>query len=139
MAKQDDWSRITLRLPSEIHTKLADSAGAKSLNAEIVDRLERSLSPNLFAEMMEFQLNTLKAELEDAQRQLRNRSMDDLVRNLQLGLPPALFERLEQSAATNGRTLEHELIAALEEVYPPPKPFSLDWFRSEWLTKSGGC
>lgn len=47
MAKQDDWSRITLRLPRDLHEVLVDRAGVKSLNAEIVERLERSLSqPN---------------------------------------------------------------------------------------------
>lgn len=44
MAKQDDWIRITLRLPPELHQRLSDEAGAKSLNAEIVARLEDSFA-----------------------------------------------------------------------------------------------
>lgn len=42
MAKQDDWVRITLRLPPELHAYLSEQAGAGSLNAEIVDRLHVS-------------------------------------------------------------------------------------------------
>lgn len=40
MAKQDDWVRITLRLPPELHEQLKERAGAGSLNAEIVEALE---------------------------------------------------------------------------------------------------
>ncbi len=43
MAKQDDWARITLRIPTELHQRLTSAAGVKSLNAEIVSRLEESL------------------------------------------------------------------------------------------------
>lgn len=44
MAKQDDYIRITLRLPQDLHARLSELAGAKSLNAEIVDRLTDSLT-----------------------------------------------------------------------------------------------
>lgn len=40
MAKQDDWVRITLRIPPNLHYDLLQAAGANSLNAEIVTRLE---------------------------------------------------------------------------------------------------
>jgi hypothetical protein len=42
MAKQDDYVRITIRLPPELHAKLVQSAGPHSLNAEIVNRLKES-------------------------------------------------------------------------------------------------
>lgn len=42
MAKQDDFVRITLRLPPDLHEKLRDATGAGSLNATIVDRLDQS-------------------------------------------------------------------------------------------------
>ena len=48
MAKQDEYVRITLRLPPDLHARLLDSAGAKSLNAEIVDRLEGSFEQDSF-------------------------------------------------------------------------------------------
>ncbi len=43
MAKQDDWQKITLRMPSDLHRRLVDATGANSLNAEIVERLRKSL------------------------------------------------------------------------------------------------
>lgn len=63
MAKQDEWSRITLRLPKELHEQLVDSAGAKSLNAEIVERLAASYSRK-WAEYDHETLKTLKNDLD---------------------------------------------------------------------------
>lgn len=44
MAKQDDYVRITLRLPPDLHEALLKHAASKSLNAEIVERLSKSMS-----------------------------------------------------------------------------------------------
>ena len=44
MAKQDTWTRVTLRIPQELHAKLTDAAAEKSLNAEIIARLEDSFT-----------------------------------------------------------------------------------------------
>lgn len=45
MANQDDYARITLRLPRPIHEALASASESafRSMNAEIVARLESSL------------------------------------------------------------------------------------------------
>jgi hypothetical protein len=43
MAKQDDYVRITIRIPAELHADLVKSAGPRSLNAEIVERLSESV------------------------------------------------------------------------------------------------
>ena len=43
VAKQDDWARITLRIPGALHEQLVAAAGPKSLNAEIVERLQDSI------------------------------------------------------------------------------------------------
>lgn len=57
MAKQDDWIRITLRLPSDLHSKLSDAAENSSMNAEIVERLtdsfHRRLSKNSAALLLD--------------------------------------------------------------------------------------
>lgn len=46
MDKDDRYTRITLRLPRTLHSKLAEEAErtSKSLNAEIVGRLEGSFT-----------------------------------------------------------------------------------------------
>lgn len=45
MAKQDDWVRLTVRLPPDVYARLNEivAAGPNSMNAEIVARLEASL------------------------------------------------------------------------------------------------
>ena len=42
MAKQDDFVRYTIRVPAPLYERLKDAAGVKSVNAEIVARLENS-------------------------------------------------------------------------------------------------
>lgn len=46
MDKDDRYTRITLRIPKELHERLADSADktSKSMNAEIIARLSESFS-----------------------------------------------------------------------------------------------
>ncbi|MBD3643537.1 Arc family DNA-binding protein [Alcanivorax sp.] len=46
MDKDDRYTRITLRIPRELHSKLTDEAErtSKSLNAEIIGRLEDSFA-----------------------------------------------------------------------------------------------
>lgn len=43
MAKQDEYIRLTIRIPKEIHAELEKLAGPRSLNAEIVERLSDSV------------------------------------------------------------------------------------------------
>ncbi|WP_271896290.1 Arc family DNA-binding protein [Candidatus Phyllobacterium onerii] len=43
MAKQDEWTRITLRIPPELHEKLTEAARTSSMNAEIIRRLEYTI------------------------------------------------------------------------------------------------
>jgi len=42
MAKQDEWIRITLRIPGDLHSKLVSAADEnnRSMNAEIIATLE---------------------------------------------------------------------------------------------------
>lgn len=46
MALQDEYTRITLRIPQDLHARLANAAEntSKSLNAEIIARLQESFS-----------------------------------------------------------------------------------------------
>lgn len=43
MAGHDGYTRYTVRIPDETYKRLKEAAGHKSLNAEILDRLEKSL------------------------------------------------------------------------------------------------
>lgn len=42
MAKQDDYVRYTIRVPAGLYAAVQEAAGEKSVNAEIVDRLQKS-------------------------------------------------------------------------------------------------
>lgn len=44
MAKQDDYVRYTVRLPADLYQRIQNAAGDKSVNAEIIHRLELSLT-----------------------------------------------------------------------------------------------
>lgn len=45
MAKQDDWVRLTVRMPPELYEQLQAivASGPRSMNAEIVSRLQQTL------------------------------------------------------------------------------------------------
>lgn len=47
MDKDDRYTRITLRIPKDLHSRLSDAADetSKSMNAEIIARLEESFLP----------------------------------------------------------------------------------------------
>lgn len=53
MAKQDDWLRITLRIPPDLHENLVGNLRGQSLNADIVARLWQSLEFNFFGEVLQ--------------------------------------------------------------------------------------
>jgi hypothetical protein len=40
MAKQDDYVRYTIRVPATLYARVQEAAGEKSVNAEIIERLE---------------------------------------------------------------------------------------------------
>lgn len=42
MAKQADYARYTIRVPDDLYQRLKQAAGEKSVNAEIISRLEAS-------------------------------------------------------------------------------------------------
>lgn len=46
MTKKDDFVRYTIRVPTELYEKLQKAAGMKSVNAEVVERLEQSFKPH---------------------------------------------------------------------------------------------
>lgn len=59
----DRYTRITLRIPKDLHAKLQESADAtsKSMNAEIIARLERSFRLVAEDEFSHFEQTVLRA------------------------------------------------------------------------------
>lgn len=71
MAKQDDYVRYTIRVPAELYERLQLAAGEKSVNAEIVSRLENSFDEfEGYKEMTELFLATMQDNAANAQREL---------------------------------------------------------------------
>jgi tetrahydromethanopterin S-methyltransferase subunit G len=65
MRRQDDYSRITLRLPPDLHEKVRVAAGDRSLNAEIIARLERSFDEDDTLQGHEDRLQELERQIEE--------------------------------------------------------------------------
>lgn len=74
MAKQDDWVRLTVRLPPEVYARLTETVatGPNSMNAEIVSRLEFSFSAEEAKkrEAVEFEETLLRTNYEIMRRQM---------------------------------------------------------------------
>lgn len=60
--EDDDYARITLRIPKDLHKNLADSAKqtSKSMNAEIIARLEKSFSKDGLGEGLDVKVLSLQ-------------------------------------------------------------------------------
>lgn len=94
MAKQDAWTRITLRLPPELHEKLVAAAEANSLNAEIVARLERTFTHEMIgpANMTSLGEADVRQLVSDILREVATQlPPDTTVRDLAATVPPADF------------------------------------------------
>lgn len=63
---RENWVRITLRLPPDLHASLVESARLTSLNAEIIVRLEESFRARFF------EANERLARLEESVRARSN-------------------------------------------------------------------
>lgn len=68
MAKQDDWIRITLRLPGDLHLKLVEAAANSSMNAEIVSRLEATFETAKGPDELWKALFELRAEIQELRK-----------------------------------------------------------------------
>lgn len=75
---EDRYTRITLRIPKELHARLEDEARktSKSLNAEIVARLEETFSPTASASS----INALALRLAETDLELRTNALESKVR-----------------------------------------------------------
>ncbi|RDU99194.1 Arc family DNA-binding protein [Trinickia dinghuensis] len=121
MANQDDFIKTALRLPRGLHGAIRDAAhgGGKSMNAEIIGRLQDSLRTEEVGSVLE-QLKSREAELLDANR-LQLEVMRGLVARADATLRAA-GEALSKGAhdEANSRLL-HE-IAVLRDMVKATSP-----------------
>lgn len=110
MSREDP--QLKVRVSPELKERLVEAAesGKRSVNAEIVARLEAT-----FEEGAEHGPVSTHAPL-----------LTDL-------LPSGLAARVRSAAEARGQSAEEEIVQALEAAFPPPPPFSLDWFNEEWI------
>ena len=107
MEEEDRYTRITLRIPKDLHARLEAAAGdtSKSLNAEIVSRLTAAMDlPDIAAfqlrkGLMEFDLAAQRSETLTASLHLFETALAlkmAVARNLHPHLPPLLPGEAEQ-------------------------------------------
>lgn len=63
MAKQDDYVRYTIRIPADLYERVKIAAGEKSVNAEIIDRLDSYDRLRESAKALEQECHRLNTEL----------------------------------------------------------------------------
>lgn len=80
MAKQDDYVRYTIRIPAELYGRLKSHAGDKSVNAEIIERLEDTFAWETQKEIGEGIDRELKASIDRL-----NERLDRLEKNSRNG------------------------------------------------------
>ena len=94
MDDEDRYTRITLRIPKELHAKLSEQAArtSKSLNAQIVENLQS-------AEALRASLESTRGQLQATQSQLATAQEVELVRTRLAEILTGGFRRLVKAAA----------------------------------------
>jgi len=124
VAKQDDWTRITLRLPPDLHANLVAAAGGLSLNTEIVRRLYVSFSETAVS------VAEAKAEFGDerrwmwgiVERAVSGRISPEQIELLQPLFPDRRAQRQgKQSSVSLEQLIEHGRVL-LEQGETSPDP-----------------
>lgn len=80
MAKQDDYTRYTVRIPTPLYNRLKEAAGEASVNAEIVHRLQTTfdMSPSGVVEAVGVAKGSSSAKAEGAASRLTEEEKEDL-------------------------------------------------------------
>lgn len=70
-----DYQRITLRIPTELHKALSELAkeNSKSMNAEIINRLQGSLKPHSHDDSQDFLLEKVYCNVRSIIREELNK------------------------------------------------------------------
>jgi len=103
MAKQDDYVRYTIRVPADLYEQIREAAGDKSVNAEIIDRLQRSFLDHWrFLDLSEAGLAALLKRLEATVSALESMTM--------LEARQAVDEYLREQIAKGKRASPSEVV-----------------------------
>ncbi|MGX5708273.1 Arc family DNA-binding protein [Brucella lupini] len=109
MAKQDDYMRYTIRVPSGVYQHIQDAAesAGRSVNAEIIERLENSIQKDeSLVEVTEKAVETLERMNEEARL--------DLAQLKAMASQIKMMRYLLDQVAINKNNLPKELIAIIE-------------------------
>lgn len=101
MAKQDDYVRYTIRVPSTVYDAVKEAAGDKSVNAEIIERLKLSQVP------ME---THVPAKVGRGAEQFM------------LRLPDGMRDQLKELAERSGRSMNAEIVTRLQSTFTHSLP-----------------
>jgi hypothetical protein len=106
MEDDDKYTRITLRIPKDVHKRLAEAADqtSKSLNAEIVARLQQS-----------FDLGPLKEAKRDELLRLVNEAIDARLEFEQQRAAAAPAKSSSKPGATKKRKVQEDLAKKLSQ------------------------
>lgn len=123
MARDDLHFR--LRIPDDLKTRIEEAAAAKrrSMTAEIVARLEEYEALNLRGETL-----TSFAERKESQ-------IEELQKSRVPQLPRGLFYRVDAAATQRKRSVQEEVIQALEAAFPAPVINEMDEVGYEWWNR----
>lgn len=79
MAKQDDFARYTIRIPASLYAKIeaAAEAAERSINAEIMQRLELAMSENIWERQKFIDTLNFKQHIIDKQIHILNEALSE--------------------------------------------------------------
>lgn len=136
MAKQDEYVRYTIRVPTSLYDLLKDAAGEKSVNAEIVDRLEGTFGSDdkvalqaenealkVTLDMLEHERRKLAGDLRELRKLREEMDMSEgAARDYFLQKYEGAFRMISKlyAASTYDRNHKAQLHDLLEEAGVPP-------------------
>jgi len=119
--------QFMIRLPEGMRDSIKEAAGrnGRSMNAEIISRLEGSSEMQFIIDHLHSELAIARAEL-DAARVSAVAAWTKVDEELtkiqslsQRRIPEGLFARIKRQSEIKGRSIEEEIVQALESVFPP--------------------
>lgn len=116
--------QFVLRFPEGMRERLREAAErtGRSMNAEILTRLEEYEALDLGTESLSAYVDRL---LQDNER----------LRSTGIRLPNGLFYRVDEAASQRRRSLQEEVVQALEQAYPSPAINEMDEVGHEWWAR----